>query len=275
MSERFADLHIHTYYSDGTMSPEEVVKAAADFGLAAISITDHDAIDAILPAVEAAIPFGLEVISGVELSSDYQGKDIHILGYGFDLVDSPLVMQLRSMQDARLERMKKMVAKLKELGLADIEFDDVCMQTRSDAVGRLHLAKLLVAKGHVTSLDAAFVKYLGEDAPAYFPKYQQTPQEAIKLIQDSGGVAVLAHPMLTQKDELIPGFVKAGLGGIEVYYPNCSTEVTNFYLGIAEKHGLVVTGGSDAHGAAKTSTYIGKARVPYEHVEKLKAKFQA
>jgi hypothetical protein len=176
------------------------------------------------------------------------------------------------MQAARQERMKKMVAKLKELGLLDIEFEDVCAQTRSDAVGRLHLAKLLVAKGHVSSLDAAFNKYLGEGASAYFPKYQQTPQEAIKLIKDSGGVAVLAHPMLTQKDELIPSLVRAGMDGLEVYYPNCSTEITNFYLGIAAKHGLLVTGGSDAHGEAKMSTYIGKARMPYEQVEKLKEK---
>jgi predicted metal-dependent phosphoesterase TrpH len=270
MSERFADLHIHTYYSDGTMSPEEVVKAATDFGLSAISITDHDAIDGITPALEAARPVGLEVISGVELSSDYQGKDIHILGYAFQLADSPLVQKLAGMQAARMERMKKMVAKLKELGLLDIEFNDVCAQTRSDAVGRLHLAKLLVAKGHVPSLDVAFNKYLGEEAPAYFPKYQQTPQEAIKLIKDSGGVAVLAHPMLTQKDELIPSLVRAGMDGLEVYYPNCSTEIINFYLGIAAKHGLLVTGGSDAHGEAKMSTYIGKARMPYEQVEKLK-----
>jgi hypothetical protein len=272
MSERFADLHIHTYYSDGTMSPEEVVKAAADFGLSAISITDHDAIDGITPAMEAARTVGLEVISGVELSSDYQDKDIHILGYAFKLADSPLVLKLEGMQAARQERMKKMVAKLKELGLLDIEFEDVCAQTRSDAVGRLHLAKLLVAKGHVSSLDAAFNKYLGEGASAYFPKYQQTPQEAIKLIKDSGGVAVLAHPMLTQKDELIPSLVRAGMDGLEVYYPNCSTEITNFYLGIAAKHGLLVTGGSDAHGEAKMSTYIGKARMPYEQVEKLKEK---
>ena len=274
MNERFADLHIHTYYSDGTMSPEEVVKAAVDFGLSAISLTDHDAIDGIEPAMEAARPVGLEVISGVELSSDYEGKDIHMLGYAFDLVNSPLARKLAEIQAGRQERMKKMVAKLNELGLLDIEFEDVCAQTRSDAVGRLHLAKLLVAKGHVPSLDVAFDKYLGEGATAYFPKYQQTPQEAIKLIKDSGGVAVLAHPMLTQKDELIPGFVKSGMDGIEVYYPNCSAEVTNFYLGIAEKYDLLVTGGSDAHGVAKMSTYIGKARVPYEHVEKLRERLK-
>jgi len=254
------------------MSPEEVVKAATDFGLSAISLTDHDAIDGIPLATAAASPFGLEVISGVELSSDYQGKDIHMLGYAFDLVNSPLARKLAEIQAGRQERMKKMVAKLNELGLLDIEFEDVCSQTRSDAVGRLHLAKLLVSKGHVASLDVAFEKYLGEGASAYFPKYQQSPQEAIKLIKDSGGVAVLAHPMLTQKDELIPGLVRAGMDGLEVYYPNCSTEITNFYLGIAEKHGLLVTGGSDAHGEAKKSTYIGKARVPYEQVERLKEK---
>ncbi len=269
MPDRFADLHIHTHYSDGTMSPAEVVKAASDYGLAGISITDHDTIDGIEEAMALGKTSRLEIISGVELSSEHHGKDIHILGYDFELDGSPLVRKLKEMQGARMERMKKMIIRLKELGLKDVELDQVCSQTRSDAVGRLHLAKVLVAKKHVHSIEAAFDKYLAEGAAAYFPKFFQTPFETIKLIKDSGGVAVLAHPMLTQKDELIPGFVKAGLDGIEVYYPNCSKEVTDFYLGIAEKHGLYVTGGSDAHGEAKTSTYIGKARVPYRYLEEL------
>ena len=270
MSERSADLHIHTDFSDSTLSPQEVVIEAVRCGLCCISITDHDTIDALPEALAAAGPLGLEVIPGVELSSEYNGKDIHILGYCFDLDGSPLVRQLRAMQDERVARMKKMIAKLEELGIHDITLNDVADMTRSDSLGRLHLAKLLVARGHVRSIDQAFEKYLREGASAYYPKFQQTPFEAIKLIHDSGGVAVMAHPVITQRDELIPALVDAGLGGIEAYYPNCLMDVVNSYLAIAEKYNLVVTGGSDAHGAAKTSTYIGKSYVPYFWVEKLK-----
>lgn len=272
MNERFADLHIHTDFSDSTASPQDVVAEAHRFGLCAIAITDHDTIAGLPDAWAAAGPLGLEVITGVELSSEHKGKDIHILGYGFDTHDSPLMRQLRGMQQARVERMKKMIVRLRELGKGDIPLEEVSRLTRSDSLSRLHLAKVLVARGHVKSTDEAFDKYLSEGAAAYYPKFRQTPFEAIKLINDSGGVAVMAHPVLTQKDDLIPAFVEAGLGGIEAYYPNCLMKVVNAYLEIAKKYDLVVTGGSDAHGTAKTSTFIGKSRVPYHWVEKLKAR---
>lgn len=270
MSERRADLHIHTNFSDSTASPEEVVAEAHASGLSCIAITDHDTVDAFPHALAAAEPFGLEIITGVELSSEHNGKDIHILGYCFDLDDSPLVRQLRSMQQARIERMKKMLKRLDELGKGGIALEDVAGLTRSDSVGRLHLAKLLLQHGHVGSLDEAFVKYLGEGAAAYFPKFRQTPFEAIRLINESGGVAVMAHPALTQRNDLIPELVKAGLGGVEAYYPNCMMNVVDFYLNIAKEYDLVVTGGSDAHGASKTNTFIGKSYVPYPWVERLK-----
>jgi len=270
MNERFADLHIHTNFSDSTASPQEVVAEAHARGLSGISITDHDTVDGLPDALAVAEPLGLEIITGVELSSEYKGKDIHILGYCFDLNDSPLVRQLKAMQQARMERMKKMIARLDELGKGGISLKDVAALTRSDSVGRLHLAKILLERGHVSSLDEAFAKYLGEGAAAYYPKFRQTPSEVIKLINDSGGVAVMAHPVLTQRDDLIPEFVKAGLGGIEAYYPNCLMVVVNHYLDMAKKYDLVVTGGSDAHGASKTNTFIGKSYVPYHWVERLK-----
>lgn len=275
MSERRADLHIHTYYSDGTQSPAEVVSEAAACGLAAIAITDHDTLDGVAEAVTAGQSLGVEVITGVELSSDFSGKDIHILGYLFGLSDNPLLEKLSLIQSGRVERMRKMIDKLISLGIKDISFDEVSGQVHSDAVGRLHLAKLLVQKGHVASLDMAFTRYLGEGAQAYFPKYQQTPYEAIRLIKDSGGLAVLAHPMLTRKDELIRGMVAAGLDGIECYYPNCSPAVTGFYLNLTAKYGLLATGGSDAHGRGKSSTWISKAYVDFSVVEKMKQRLTA
>ncbi len=272
MNERFADLHIHTYFSDGTDSPREVVAEAHRCGLCCIAVADHDTVAGLPETLAAAAPLGLEVVAGVELSSEHNGKDIHILGYGFDTHDSLLAQQLRGMQEARVERMKKMIVRLGELGKGGIKLEDVASLTRSDSLGRLHLAKILLARGHVRSLDEAFEKYLSEGACAYYPKFRQTPFEAIRLINDSGGVAVMAHPVLTQRDELIPALVEAGLGGIEAYYPNCVMAVVNSYLSIAEKYGLVVTGGSDAHGKAKSSTFIGKSKVPYHWVEKLKTR---
>lgn len=272
---KWADLHIHTYYSDSTSSPQEVVDDAVAAGLSCIAITDHDVIDGIDPVKSAAEPHGLEVIAGIELSSELNGKDIHILGYGFDYNSSPLVDKLHDIQQARIERIKKMIEKLKSLGIDNITFEDVAAKTRSDSVGRPHLAMVLQEKGWVSSMRAAFDKYIGEGGPAYFTKYNQTPFEAIKLITDSGGVAVMAHPMYTQKDELISQFVKGGLGGLEVYYPNCTETVLKFYKNLASKYNILATGGSDAHGKAKTHTYIGKTQIPYELVEALKSQFRA
>ena len=270
MSDRFADLHIHTFYSDSTASPAEVVDEAVRAGLACIAIADHDTVAALPDTRTAAAPHGLEVIAGVELSSDFNGKDIHILGYCFDNASGPLALRLKEMQEGRMARMRKMIARLGELGITDISQEDVAGLTHSDSVGRLHLAKLLLERGHVRSLEQAFTRYLAEGACAYFPKLRQTPFEAVKLIRDSGGVAVMAHPVLTQRDDLIPALVKAGLGGLEAYYPNCLMETVNRYLAMAAAHDLVVTGGSDAHGASKTNTFIGKAYVPYHWVEALK-----
>jgi hypothetical protein len=156
----------------------------------------------------------------------------------------------------------------------NIEFDEVCALTKSRAVGRAHLAFLLKQKGWVNSIKQAFEKYIGEGCPGYAPKFKQTPFEAIDLIHQSGGLAVMAHPMLTQKDELIARMAKAGLDGLEVYYPNCSDTVINFYAGLARKHKLLMTGGSDAHGSAKTHTHVGKATVFYETVEEMKKRIK-
>jgi predicted metal-dependent phosphoesterase TrpH len=168
--------------------------------------------------------------------------------------------------------MKQMIINLQAVGIKDITFEEAAAMTKSRAVGRAHLATLLIQKGHVKSFKDAFEKYLASDRPGHASKFSQTPFEAIDLIHQSGGLAVMAHPMLTQKDELISRMVKHGLDGLEVYYPNCMPSVTQFYEKIAKKHGLLLTGGSDAHGAAKVYTYVGKESIPYELVEKMKQK---
>lgn len=265
-----ADLHIHTYYSDSTSSPQEVVDEALKAGLSSIAITDHDIVEGVAPTIEAAKPHALEIVPGIELSSEYENCDIHILGYFIDHQKGPLFDKIDLFLDARVERMKKMIMNLKAVGVDNIEFEEVAALTHSRAVGRAHLAIVLQQKGWVPHFKAAFEKYLGPGCPGWAPKYKQTPFEAIDLIRNCGGVAVMAHPMLTQKDELIPRFTAAGLKGLEVYYPNCINTVTQFYERIAQKNGLIATSGSDAHGSAKSYTYIGKRTVPVEVVEQLR-----
>ena len=267
---KFADLHIHTHYSDSTLSPQEVVQESIKAKLACIGITDHDCIAGVAQTQQAAEESGLEVIAGVELSSEIEGKDVHILGYFVDIVDQDFNSELSKMQEHRILRIKKMVECLNQLGMKDVDFHEVLNLTKSNAVGRPHLAAVLKEKGKVSSMAEAFTKYIGEGCPAYVPKYKRTPFEAIKLVRKAGGVAVLAHPVVTNKDELIPSFVEAGLQGLEVYYPNYSNTTIKHYLGIARKHHLAVTGGSDAHGDAKTNSYVGKAQVPYQYVIQLK-----
>lgn len=267
---KVADLHIHTHFSDSTDSPEEVVAQALHHGLGAIAITDHDTVAGIGPTRLAAKPHDLEVLTGVELSSEFNHKDIHILGYCFDENHGELTEKLDIMQNARLERIKKMIELLKGLGVNNIEFDEVCALAQSKSVGRPHLAFVLKQKAWVQSIPEAFEKYIGEGGPAWAPKFKVTPYEAIALIKRAGGVAALAHPMLTQRDELIPSFVEGGLKGLEVYYPNASESARNHYERLAVKHNLIPTGGSDAHGKVKEYTYVGKVKVPYRIVERLK-----
>ena len=268
--DKFADLHMHTYYSDGTSSPAEVVAEAVRAGLVCISITDHDTVEGIVPTREAAKTVNLEVISGIELSSEIDGKDVHILGYCIDETHKTLLEIIKEAQGARVARMHKMIEKLKEMGVNNIQFEEVSQLTQSKSLGRPHLAALLKQKGWVSDIAQAFNKYLGEGCPAYVPKYKLTPYEAIALIRKIGGVAVLAHPMITNKDELIRSLVEGGLQGLEVYYPNCPTVTCEYYAKLAQKYKLIATGGSDAHGQAKTNTFIGKAKIPYEIVEELK-----
>ena len=271
---KFADLHIHTHFSDSTLSPSEVIEQAYKADLYAIAITDHDTIDGIKPSLKAAEKYGIEVISGVELSSEINGKDVHILGYFFDYENLLLNEKLNLMQEIRVERMKKMIEKLYGLGVKDITLEEVCLLAQSKAVGRPHLASVLMKKKKVGTTKEAFDKFLAEGAAAYVPKFQQSPLEAIELIHQAGGLCVLAHPMFTSMDEIIPALVKSGLDGIEAYYPHCSLNVVNFYEGLAKKNNIFVTGGSDSHGKARPQTFIGRIKLPYTFVEGMKEKLK-
>jgi predicted metal-dependent phosphoesterase TrpH len=267
---RFADLHIHTHYSDSTSSPEQVIIEAKRKGLDCIAITDHDTLEAMAPALPTADAHQMELISGIELSAQMRGRDVHMLGYGMDPQSQALSRHLQHFRASRLERMSMMIDKLRKTGVDDITLEDVCAQTCSDAVGRPHLARLLIERNWVGSVSEAFLKYLGEGCPAFVPKWELDPVDAIRLIHEAGGAAVMAHPMLTNRDEMIAPLVKAGLDGLEVYYPRNTARITAYYEGVAEKHGLLKTGGSDAHGENKKNTHIGRIRISYDLVERLK-----
>ncbi len=267
-----ADLHVHTHFSDSTASPNEVVQTALKQGLTCLGITDHDTCDGIAPAAQAAEGTWLEIIPGIEFSCFQQKRDIHILGYFLDCHHPELLEQLHKFQNARVERVYKMIDKLKEQGVDNIIPEDVLKLAESDAVGRPHLASVLVDKGWVSNIRSAFDRFLADDRPAYVPKFKQTPYEAIELIHQAGGAAVLAHPAVTNVDELIPGFVDAGLDGLEVYYPPRYSHTVRFYEGLARKYSLLMTGGSDAHGEDRSHGRIGDIKIPYSLVEDLKAR---
>lgn len=268
----FADLHMHTVFSDGSASPEAVVEESCHAGLSCISITDHDTMAAVKAAQVAGVEWGIEIVVGIELSTQVQGKDIHMLGYFMDPDNALLVQKLEEFRSTRFARIEAMIENLKKQGVDNLSFEDIKVEAQSDALGRPHLAAALVKHGWANSLWQAFDKYIGDQCQAYVPKHQQSPKEAIALIRQAGGVAVMAHPMVTKCDELIAGFVDQGLGGIEVYYPNCPDATVFYYEGLARKYKLAMTGGSDAHGKNKTNTWIGKRRIPCELVEQLRVR---
>lgn len=266
---KYADLHVHTFYSDSTFSPEEVVSYAGDKELSAIAICDHDSIDGIGPTQRAGERLGIEVIPGIELTVEKADAEIHILGYFLDWEKDWLREKLKEMQAFRIERIHAMVKKLHDHGV-DISADDVFKFAGLGTVGRLHLAQVMLKNGKIRYIREAFEKYIGFQKPCYVSNMRFTPEEALGFVLRAGGVPVLAHPGIMNKDEYIPELVKYGLKGIEVYHTDHRAEAVRRYEKIAEEHNLLKTGGSDCHGLGKGRVLIGTVKVPYELVEKLK-----
>ncbi|MBN2908430.1 PHP domain-containing protein [Polycladomyces sp. WAk] len=271
------DLHIHTTASDGLYSPEAVVRLAKKAGLRAIAITDHDTVGGVAQAAAAAANLGMELVPGIEISTLANGQDVHVLGYFVDTEQEWFLQRLQSLRNTREERNRKIIEKLNELGIA-ITWEEVQAKKRGAIseknVGRPHIAEILVDKGVVRSMDEAFDRYLGKDGAAYVTTKRITPFEAIELIKEAGGVPVLAHPGLYENDALVEEIIVHGLAGLEVYHPDHDEECTERYLEMAERHGLIVTAGSDFHGERHGSMFhapIGTKTVAYEQVERLKS----
>jgi predicted metal-dependent phosphoesterase TrpH len=270
MMERRVDLHIHTSASDGQQSPQEVVQRALNQKLAAIAITDHDSVAAIEPAIHAAAGSELEIIAGVELGVDHQGADVHLLGYMVDYRASAFLREIQRFQRIRYRRGQKIVTKLNRLGV-DLQMETVMAIAGEAPVGRPHVADALVREEYVGSYGEAFARYLGYHAPAYVPKLGLSAREAIELIHSVHGVAVLAHPGILNRDDLISYFVDLGLDGLEAFHFKHNDQTRHHYLELARHYGLLFTGGSDCHGSRfGRGTILGKVPVPYHCVVALK-----
>ncbi len=280
MDNQYIDLHLHSTCSDGYYTPEEVVRLAEQAGLRAIALADHDNIDGVSRAMAAGADAGIEVLSGVELSSQwFQFTDMHLLGYGFDYQDPYMIRALDEFQEFRTNRNRQIVAKVNQKLLGEnrqpIDPDDV-RRMAGGTIGRPHIARALRQAGYVTSNDEAFERYL---VPCNVPKRYFPADEAIRLIHGSGGIAVLAHPPYVTRDhaqleKLVVELVRLGLDGIEAYNNGSSLEDTDWLIKLARRHQLVVTGGSDFHGDSGSVIAVGKGvrgiKVPYRCVEEIK-----
>jgi hypothetical protein len=266
---KYADLHVHTSYSDGTLTPAQLVKEALKRRIHALAIVDHDTIGAIAEAKDCAKGEDLEIIPGIEMTAQYENQEVHVLGYFLDYQSPELLKQLELMQSNRVERAYKIIENLGKLGVR-LNPDTVFGISGRATVGRMHIARALVKDGLVGSTSAAFREYIGDKSPAYVLGFRLSVAEAISLIHNAGGVAVLAHPYILHNDDLITEFAGYGLDGLEIYYPEHSQSMINFYADLAKRLNLLVTGGSDFHGSAKPDVKLGMVKVPLELVEKLR-----
>ena len=258
------DLHLHTRFSDGSLTPAEVVALAHQAGVTAVAITDHDIVDGIPGAMEAAAKLDIEVIPGVELSSRFNGRELHVLGYFFDWQDPTFQDHLARQRLSRHVRTPQTIERLHALGL-ELSQNEVEAKAGSDSIGRPHIAQVLVDKGYVRDTREAFERYLGEGAAAYVPRTLSDTRDVITWIRHAGGVPVLAHPTWTRCQgeplyDLCASLKEAGLLGLEVFYSTHDRKQTSRYLELAKRLDLLVTGGSDFHGAANPAIQVGRGK---------------
>ncbi|MDB5083179.1 MAG: hypothetical protein JWN30_65 [Bacilli bacterium] len=263
------DLHAHTTASDGTFTPKELVVLARENGLTGVGITDHDTCDGLGEAMLTACDIGLSVVPGVELSTSWERREVHVLGYYIDQNNAILTEFFVRMRRERFERMEKMVLNLQNAGLS-ISLAEVQTEAGEGVIGRPHLARVLVAKGYAESIQDAFSRFLVRGQVGYASRPQVTPEEAVETILAAGGVPVIAHPGLIGSDEIIPALVKVGLQGIEASHSAHDQSQRAHYLELAKTLGLIATGGSDFHGkGAEHRGPLGSVQVSGQVVEQL------
>ena len=285
-----ADLHIHSDASDGTFSPSQIIEIAKNLNIKAIAITDHDTIKGSKEVIENKLLSDIKFLTGVEISASPPlsfpcSGSFHLLGYGIKLDNPGLNKGLEVFQSARKNRNPLIIKKLNDLGM-DVSIDEIkeiftenSVYSGEVQIGRPHIARLLIKKGFVSSVNEAFDKYLAKGKPAYVDKYRSDCRQAIEMIRNADGVPVLAHPGLLNPvnnqniENLIHILKDMGLMGIEVYYPEHSEQQTEFYSEIAKRYNLLITGGTDFHGSLKPDIQLGTGKgnffVPYSVYEKL------
>jgi predicted metal-dependent phosphoesterase TrpH len=271
------DLHIHSTFSDGTLRPEQLVKLALAKGLNAISITDHDTVEGVGPALEAGSQLGIEVISGIELSIMHGEQHMHLLGYCFDYKNIALSQILHGIQSARTVRNLAIIERLQKLGL-DVSYEEIQKKSKIGQTGRPHIAQVLIEKKITRTIDEAFARFLRKGAVAYVPRKVLDAKDAIASICSAGGIPVLAHPTIIDSTlkkipQILDQLVPLGLGGIEAYYPVHSAKNQKQLCALAARYSLVVTGGSDYHGDIRPGTTLAGGKnvyVPEEVLQNLK-----
>lgn len=266
------DLHVHSTASDGKLSPSEVVCLALRRGLRLLALTDHDTLAGVAEAQRAAHGANLEVVAGVEINAENKGGTLHILGYYVDIENALLQERLRAMREARVRRARQTVERLREMGMR-LEMEEVEHLAGGDSIGRPHLARALLGRGYVATLQEAF-RILGRDGPAHVPRPRLSPVEAVRAILGAGGLPVLAHPAHSGAAALsrIAELVDYGLRGLEVYYPRHSPADVKMLRALCRKHRLLATGGTDFHGpGADEGAPLGSVYVPWACADRLRA----
>ena len=268
MRYNLADLHLHTFCSDGLRTPAQAVEEAYRAGLKAISLTDHDTVEGIDEAVEAGKRLKLEIVPGTELSAHISQREVHILAYCLDWKAPRLLSHLLLLVEQRRQRGTVIVERLNGLGL-ELSLEDVLKETSGAPLGRPHVAAAMVNRGLVANKDEAFSLYLGDRSPAFQPKPYIAAEEVIDLIHQVSGVAVLAHPGTSLSENLIAQLVDVGLDGLEVYHPAHRPPQIEYYVQLAQRYDLLQSGGSDSHGGPEGAR-IGDYGIGYEAIEALR-----
>lgn len=268
-TQGYADLHLHTIYSDGEYTPDSIVKKALSENFRAIAVTDHDTVEGVIPVLKTAGKT-IEIIPGIELSSETSpSEELHIVGLFIDYNDPNLLKILKNLSLGRKNRMDDMLKKLAEMGMP-ITMEEIEKFKTKDIIGRLHLAQTMQMKGYVKNTAEAFNKFIGDGKPAYANRKRLSSKKAISLIKEVGGIPILAHPHLLRDESVIPQLIEEGIEGIETYYVDHGKNPSSKFVEIAKKYNLLISGGSDCHGIAKCKTFLGKVKVPYQAIEEMK-----
>jgi predicted metal-dependent phosphoesterase TrpH len=267
----FTDLHLHTTFSDGTYSPEELTAEAKRFGLIALALTDHDTVEG-CPRMKAACEAAqIEFVPATEITAEINGIELHMLGYFLDIENPTLLRQMNNFQTGRQERIREIVARLRKLQIP-LEEADVFGLANCKSPGRPHVARALIQRKVCATLDEAFERFLKKNRPGWVPKEKISAADALDLIHEADGLAVVAHPGLARTEEALPALLEAGIDGIECFHTKHSPAASEYYVSVAEQHNLLVTGGSDCHGMNKGKPLVGSIKLPYEYVRQMKSR---